>query len=77
MPVFAYTALDAKGEKTSGTVPAQHRPAALDQIIRKGLTPVSVAAQQAATTKRFTLPGRQVVYRRLAWKPSSASWRIF
>jgi len=57
MPVFAYTALDAKGEKTSGTVPAQHRPAALDQIIRKGLTPVAVAARQAAITKRFTLPG--------------------
>ena len=57
MPVFAYTALDVKGEKISGIVPAQNRSAALDQIIQKSLTPVSITEQQAVSEKRSLLAG--------------------
>ena len=52
MPVFTYTALDSKGQRTSGTVPAPNRAAALDAVIRQGLTPASVEAEPAAAERR-------------------------
>ena len=55
MPVFAYTALDVKGEKISGSLPAQNRSAALDQVIQKSLTPVSITEQQAVAERRSIL----------------------
>ena len=51
MPVFAYTALDVRGEKMTGTVSAQNRSSALDQIGQKDLVPVSMAEQGGATLK--------------------------
>jgi len=46
--VFSYTALDGRGQKTSGNLAAQSRSAALDELFRKGLTPVAVQEQAAA-----------------------------
>jgi len=46
MPVFTYKAMDAKGAETSGTVSAQSRSAALEQIGRRGLMPTSVEVRQ-------------------------------
>ena len=51
MSTFAYTALDARGQEVSGSVSAATRPAALDQVIQKGLTPVSVEEQTAAVRR--------------------------
>jgi type II secretory pathway component PulF len=42
MAVFAYTALDPAGRKLTGTIPADNRSAAMDQVISKGLAPVSI-----------------------------------
>ncbi|MDY7010186.1 MAG: type II secretion system F family protein [Planctomycetota bacterium] len=70
MPVFAYTALDASGEKTSGTVPAQSRSAALEQVTQKGLVPVSMTEQQPAAVKR-------VISRRSSGRVSQANAEAF
>jgi type II secretory pathway component PulF len=48
MPVYSYMALDPKGQNVSGSVPAPTRPAALDQLFQKGLTPVKVEEQPSA-----------------------------
>jgi len=60
---FAYTAIGTKGEKTSGTLAAETKAAAIQQVKQKGLHPVSmteqkgkVAAVSAATT--VPKPGR-------------------
>ncbi len=59
MPVFTYTAVDASGQKTEGTVPAANRAAALDVVVQKGLTPASVEEQQvAAVAEQPSLLGR-------------------
>ena len=42
MAAFSYTALDSKGRQTFGTVAADNRGAALDQVFRLGLHPVRV-----------------------------------
>jgi type IV pilus assembly protein PilC len=55
MAVFAYTAVDAKGKRASGTVPAANRAAALDAVIQKGLVPASVVEQAAAKPARSNL----------------------
>ena len=39
MAAFAYTALDDKGQQTTGTVAAENRAAALDQVCRHGPAP--------------------------------------
>ena len=59
MPVFTYTAIDAKGRKTTGTLPAANRAAALDAVAQRGLVPASVEEQaQAAVRKPLRLlPG--------------------
>jgi type II secretory pathway component PulF len=48
MPVFTYTAVDSKGQRTSGTVPAPDRAAALDAVVQQGLTPALVEEQPTA-----------------------------
>ena len=59
---FAYTAIGTKGEKTSGTLSAESKSAAVAQVIQKGLHPVSITEQKgkavatAATTA--AKPGR-------------------
>jgi len=59
---FAYTAIGTKGEKTTGTLSADNKAAAVAQVVQKGLHPVSITeqkgkvAQTAATT--VAKPGR-------------------
>ena len=58
MPVFAYTAVDARGKRTSGTVPAPSRAAALDAVIQQGLVPASVQEQAVVAARQpLRLPG--------------------
>lgn len=52
VPVFTYKAIDSGGAKTSGSLSAQTRSAALEEVSRKGLVPVSVDEEQAAKTPR-------------------------
>lgn len=47
MPLFTYKAIDSAGGATSGTVSAQNRSGALEQVAREGLVPVSVDEQRA------------------------------
>ncbi|HEV2296167.1 MAG TPA: type II secretion system F family protein [Tepidisphaeraceae bacterium] len=42
MGVFAYTALDRQGRQTSGTIPADSRASAMDEVLGRGLSPVSI-----------------------------------
>lgn len=42
MATFAYTALDRQGRQTSGTVPAENRASAMDAVVGRGLSPVSI-----------------------------------
>jgi type II secretory pathway component PulF len=54
MPVFAYTAIDAKGKRTSGTVPATSRAAAMEAVVQQGLVPASVEEQAAVAARQPT-----------------------
>ncbi len=58
MPVFTYEAIEPGGSRTTGKVSAHNRAAALDEVARKGLVPVSVdeesAAQPVARAARST-----------------------
>ena len=47
MPTFAYTALDRQGRQTSGTVPADSRASAMDAVLNRGLSPVSIEEKGA------------------------------
>jgi type II secretory pathway component PulF len=47
MPTFAYTALDRQGRQTSGTVPADSRASAMDAVLDRGLSPVSIEEKGA------------------------------
>jgi type II secretory pathway component PulF len=42
MATYAYTALDGTGRTRTGTIPADNRAAAMDQVISQGLSPVSI-----------------------------------
>ena len=57
MPVFHYTAIDQTGKEVSGVLTSQGRAAVLDQIVVKGLHPVSVEerqdSNQAAAARRL------------------------
>ena len=48
MPVFTYTALDTAGKETTGTVTADGRSAALNQLAGQGLHPVTVEERKDA-----------------------------
>ena len=50
MPLFDYTALDSTGRKTAGTVSAPGRSAALDEVVGRGFTPVTVTGHDRART---------------------------
>src|SRR5438045_3116217 len=50
MPTFAYIALDRQGRQTAGTLPADSRGAALDVVIGRGLSPVSVKEEASAAS---------------------------
>jgi type II secretory pathway component PulF len=46
MAVFAYTALDRTGRRMTGTIPADSRAAAMDQVMGRGLSPIAVDEQR-------------------------------
>ena len=46
MAAFTYTALDDKGQQTVGTVAAENRGAAVDQVFRLGLHPVRIEERE-------------------------------
>jgi type II secretory pathway component PulF len=46
MATFMYTALDRQGRRLSGTVPADNKAAAMDQVLERGLSPVSIEEQR-------------------------------
>ena len=46
MATFMYTALDRQGRRLSGTVPADSKAAAMDQVLERGLSPVSIEEQR-------------------------------
>src|SRR5260370_42637833 len=53
MSVFAYTALSKDGSRKTGTLSAQTRSAAISQMTRQGLHPVSIdEARDAAAAAR-------------------------
>jgi type II secretory pathway component PulF len=68
MTTFAYTAIGSRGEKTSGTLSADSKAAALQQVVQKGLHPVSIseeggkaaAARAAAVPKPGRVPQKAV-----------------
>ncbi|GMV95854.1 MAG: pilus assembly protein PilC [Phycisphaerae bacterium] len=47
MAVFSYTALDRTGRRLTGSIPADSRAAALDQVLAQGLSPLAVEEQKA------------------------------
>jgi type II secretory pathway component PulF len=53
MAAFTYTALDDKGQQTTGSVAAENRGAAMDQVFRLGLHPVRIEerSERAAPVK--------------------------
>ena len=51
MGTFAYTALDRTGKTMSGTVPADTRSAAMDVVLGRGLSPVSIEEQRNGSAK--------------------------
>ncbi|MFA9476735.1 type II secretion system F family protein [Phycisphaerales bacterium AB-hyl4] len=47
---FSYKAIDGAGKATSGTLSADSRGAAMDEMTRRGLTPVAIEEHAAAAT---------------------------
>jgi type II secretory pathway component PulF len=61
MPVFAYKALDVRGAESAGTLSADSRAAAVQQVIQRGLAPVTVqehGPQAPAPVERAAPSGR-------------------
>jgi general secretion pathway protein F len=57
MPVFEYTALDAKGKTTSGIIDADGARAARQKLRATGIFPVSIKESQEAPEKKTTRIG--------------------
>lgn len=73
MPTFAYVAVDRSGRQTAGTLPAESRSAAMDQVIERGLSPVSLeekvergASKKASTSTRVSQAALENFTRELA-----------
>ena len=71
MSTFSYTAIDRQGRRTSGTVPAESRAAAMDAVLGRGLSPITVTeatgkagAPAAGGAKRFSFGSSTKVSRR-------------
>src|SRR5262245_47583959 len=64
MPTFTYNALDPAGKAARGTLTADSRTAALDDLAGRGLMPVSVEGGEAAPTSNaptsWQLGGKRV-----------------
>ena len=52
MSAFAYTALDATGRQTSGSIDAESRAAALDRVMELGLSPLQVEEKTTAAAAK-------------------------
>ena len=53
MPVYAYTALNKEGRRTSGTLTSDSRPGALATMSRQGLAPITITeTKDAAAAKK-------------------------
>ena len=48
MANFSYVAIDRQGKRTSGTIPADSRAAAIDAVVGQGLSPVELKEQAGA-----------------------------
>ena len=78
MAAFTYTALDDKGQQTIGTVAAENRGAALDQVFRLGLHPVRVEEREragGAGQSGGAGGGRRARLEGPTWRPSRAACR--
>jgi type II secretory pathway component PulF len=60
MATFAYTALSSEGRRTAGTVAADSRVAAMSQIAREGLHPISLDEVNGAAAKAKPAAGAPV-----------------
>src|SRR4051812_24100880 len=58
MATFTYTALDRAGKKTSGTIPADNRGAAMDGVVARGLSPVSIEEQRNGSSAKAQADGK-------------------
>lgn len=58
MGLFAYTALDATGRQLNGTIPADTRAEAMDHVISRGLSPISVNEEKAAAAVKVSTSTR-------------------
>src|SRR3954470_19209778 len=54
MGLFAYIALDATGRQMTGTIPAETRAEAMDHVLSRGLSPISVNEEKSAVAKVST-----------------------
>ena len=52
MPVFVYKAIDSRGSENAGTLTADSRSAAMDQVMRLGFTPVLVKESRGGAGRR-------------------------
>jgi general secretion pathway protein F len=50
MPVYTYKAIDRQGKHTAGTLPADSKVGAFDQLSARGLSPISVSEQSGAAS---------------------------
>ena len=51
MPVFAYKAMDLKGIERAGTLSAENRATALDEVMARGFTPIDVQEHRGKAEK--------------------------
>src|SRR5438477_3163092 len=58
MGIFAYTALDATGRQLNGTIPADTRAEAMDHVINRGLSPISVNEEKVAAAVKVSTSTR-------------------
>jgi type II secretory pathway component PulF len=68
MATFAYTALSDEGRRTAGTVAADSRVAAMSQIAREGLHPISLDEVSGAAAKAKPAPGGTVATGKVSHK---------
>src|SRR5262245_16526517 len=65
MATFSYVALDASGRQTTGTLPADNRNAAMDQILGRGLSPLKIEEKQSAAASGESLFGNRAASTRV------------
>jgi type II secretory pathway component PulF len=76
MAVFTYTALDRDGRQTTGTVPAETRAAAMDEVVGRGLAPIAVEEQRSANGNGHSAGLSAGLSGLLSHRSASASTRV-